>query len=122
MVDPEHPMLVDVASHRLAPALEIGAGGVEISKGRLALDKLQMHQPAGRVVDEHQQGALRPAVFEPPMLAAVDLYHSPTQSRRRRGWWTHWRCCGRSSHNPTAIIHWRRVSLENDLRRHPSFW
>ena len=33
-----------------------------------------MHQPAGRVVDKHQQGALRPAVFEPPMLAAVDLH------------------------------------------------
>ena len=32
-----------------------------------------MHQPARRVVDKHQQGALRPAVFEPPMLAAVDL-------------------------------------------------
>src|ERR1700737_4918983 len=59
---------------RPAPGLEIGAGGVEISKGRLALDKLQMHQPAGRVVDEHQQGALRPAVFEPPMLAAIDLH------------------------------------------------
>jgi hypothetical protein len=33
-----------------------------------------MHQPAGRVVDEHQQGALRPAILEPPMLAAVDLH------------------------------------------------
>src|SRR5271157_394982 len=33
-----------------------------------------MHQPAGRVVDKHQQGALRPAILEPPMLAAVDLH------------------------------------------------
>ena len=33
-----------------------------------------MHQLAGRVVDKHQQGALRPTVFEPPMLAAVDLH------------------------------------------------
>src|SRR5205814_6703382 len=74
MVDPEHPMLVAVERDRLAPGLHIGAGGVEVGKGRLALDKLQMHQPAGRVVDEHQQGALRPAVFEPPMLAAVDLH------------------------------------------------
>ena len=32
-----------------------------------------MHQPAGRIVDEHQQGALRPAILEPPVLAAVDL-------------------------------------------------
>src|SRR6516162_7581685 len=33
-----------------------------------------MHQPTGRVVDKHQQRALRPAVLEPPMLAAVDLH------------------------------------------------
>jgi hypothetical protein len=33
-----------------------------------------MHQPAGRVVDKHQQGALRAAILEPPMLAAVDLH------------------------------------------------
>jgi hypothetical protein len=33
-----------------------------------------LHQPAGRVVDKHQQGALRPAILEPPMFAAVDLH------------------------------------------------
>src|SRR6516162_6680358 len=33
-----------------------------------------MHQPTGGVVDKHQQRALRPAVLQPPMLAAVDLY------------------------------------------------
>jgi hypothetical protein len=27
-----------------------------------------------RVVDEHQQGALRAAILEPPVLAAIDLY------------------------------------------------
>jgi hypothetical protein len=32
-----------------------------------------MHQPAGRVIDKHQQGALRSAVLEPPVLAAIDL-------------------------------------------------
>src|SRR6516165_7484018 len=81
MVDPEDPMLVAVECDRLAPGLQIGAGRMEIGKepapglnrGRLALDKLQMHQPAGRVVDKHQQGALWPAVFEPPMLATIDL-------------------------------------------------
>jgi hypothetical protein len=35
---------------------------------------MQMHQPAGRVVDKHQQSALRSAVLEPPMLAAIDLH------------------------------------------------
>src|SRR5215472_17857345 len=74
MVDPKHPMLVAVKRNRLAPGLQISAGRVEIGKGRLALDKLQMHQPAGRVVNKHQQGALRSASLEPPMLAAVDLH------------------------------------------------
>src|SRR5271156_6418987 len=73
VVDPKHPMLVAVECDWLAPSVQIGAGRVEISESRLALDELQMHQPAGRIVDKHQQGALRPAVFEPPVLAAVDL-------------------------------------------------
>ena len=74
MVDPEDPMLVAVERDRLAPGLQIGAGGMEIGKGRLARDKLQMHQPAGRVVDKYQQGAWRPAILKPPMLATVDLH------------------------------------------------
>ncbi len=56
------------------PGLQIGAGRMEIGEGQLRLDELQMHQPAGRVINEHQQGALRPAIFEPPMLRAVDLH------------------------------------------------
>src|SRR5437762_6714867 len=55
MVDPKNPMLVAVKRHWLAPGLQIRAGGMEISERRLALDKLKMHQPARRVVDEHQQ-------------------------------------------------------------------
>src|SRR6266436_4207577 len=74
MVDPEDAVLVAVERHRLAPGLEISPGGVEIGEGRLAFDKLQVHQPARRIVDKHQQRALRPAVFEPPMFAAVDLH------------------------------------------------
>src|SRR5271156_5229017 len=73
VVDPKHPMLVAVECDWLAPSVQIGAGRVEISESRLALDELQMHQPAGRIVDKHQQGALRPAVLEPPVRAAVDL-------------------------------------------------
>src|SRR5436190_10095330 len=49
------PCFVAVERHRLAPGLQISAGGVEIGEGRLTLDKLKLHQPAGRVVDEHQQ-------------------------------------------------------------------
>ena len=73
VVDPEHAVLVAIERNWLAPRLQIGAGRVEISKSRLALDKLQMHQLAGRIVDKHQQGALRPTILEPPVLAAVDL-------------------------------------------------
>lgn len=32
-----------------------------------------MHQAAGRIIDADEQGALRAAVFEPPMLRAIDL-------------------------------------------------
>src|SRR5207248_9747813 len=74
MVDPKNPMLVAVKRHWLAPGLQIRAGGMEIRKSRLALDKLKMHQPARRVVDEHQQRALRAAVLEPPVLAAIELH------------------------------------------------
>src|ERR1700746_948165 len=74
MVDPEDAMLVAVERDRLAPGFQISAGRLEIGKGRLAFDKLQMHQTAGRIVNKHQQGALRPAVLEPVMLAAIDLH------------------------------------------------
>src|SRR5437016_4075801 len=74
MVDPEDAMLVAVERDRFAPGFQISAGRMEIGESRLALDKLQMHQPAGRVINEHQQGALRSTIFEPPMLAAIDLH------------------------------------------------
>src|SRR6516164_1985174 len=74
MVNAKHAVLVAVERDGLAPGVDIGAGGMKIGKGRLALDKLQMHQPAGRIVDKYQQGALRPPVLEPPMLAAIDLH------------------------------------------------
>ena len=34
---------------------------------------MQLHQPAGRVVDEDEQRARRAAVFEPGVVAAIDL-------------------------------------------------
>src|SRR5271155_108063 len=64
------------ASSRSSPARNgrCRSFSFEIGEGRLALDKLQMHQPARRIVDEYEQRALRAAVLEPPMLAAVDLH------------------------------------------------
>src|SRR5512132_2401466 len=55
LVDTKHPMLVAVEGDQLSPGFEVGAGGSEISKGRLALDKPEVHQATGRVVDEHEQ-------------------------------------------------------------------
>jgi hypothetical protein len=45
-------MFIAVEGDRLAPALQISARRVEIGKSQLALDKLQMHQLAGRVVNK----------------------------------------------------------------------
>jgi hypothetical protein len=64
-------VLITEESSRLNPGLQIGAGGTKIGEGRVAFDKLQMHQPAGRIVDEDKQWA---AVLEPLMLAAVNLH------------------------------------------------
>jgi hypothetical protein len=82
LVDAKDAMFVAVERDRLAPGFKVRSGCMEIGKepapglnrGRLALNKLEVHQPAGRIVDEDKQCALRAAVLEPPMLAAVDLH------------------------------------------------
>src|SRR6476646_8661076 len=66
-------MLVGVKRDRLSITIQIGPSRLEIIKRRLRLHKLQMHQPARRVVDIDQQRALRSAPLEPPMLRSVDL-------------------------------------------------
>src|SRR3979490_2062257 len=73
LVDPEHTVLVRVERHRFAMAFQISPGRCKIVEGALALDKLQMHQPAGGVVNVDEQGALRSAALEPPVLRSVDL-------------------------------------------------
>ncbi|CAB5291688.1 hypothetical protein IST455A_04270 [Burkholderia multivorans] len=57
----------------LAVALEVRACRLEVAERRLGRGEVQLHQPAGRVVDVHQQRALRRPILEPRMLAAVDL-------------------------------------------------
>lgn len=66
-------MLVGIEGDRLAVLLQIGPCRLEIIESALALDKLQMHQPAGRIVNVDEQGALRPTGLEPPVLRAIDL-------------------------------------------------
>jgi hypothetical protein len=65
-------MLVRVEGDALAVALQITSRCRKILEGRLRRDKLQVHQPAGRIIEEDEQGALRAAVLTPPMLQAVD--------------------------------------------------
>ena len=81
LVDPEDAVFIGVERHRLAMALQISSGRRKIIEGALALDKLQMHQPAGGIGDIDEQGALRPAALEPPVLRSIWI-SSPMQSRR----------------------------------------
>jgi len=73
MVDAKYPVLVAEKSDRLAPGLQVRASRIEIGKGRLTFDKLEVHQAAGRIVNEHEQRGLRTTILEPPVLAAVNL-------------------------------------------------
>src|ERR1700709_2399869 len=77
LVDSEDSVRVEIGRHRLAVALQIGAGRRKIVEGALALDKLQMHQPAGGIVNIDEHGAARAATLEPPMLRPVDLDQLP---------------------------------------------
>src|SRR6476620_4681317 len=77
LVDPEHTVLVGIERHRLAVTLQIRPCRCKIIEGALALDKLQMHQAAGGVIDEDEQGALWPPSLEPPVLRTVDLDQLP---------------------------------------------
>ena len=54
--------------------LEIALESLEIGEGALRGHEAQLHQPAGRIVDEHQQAAWLGTILEPAMLAAVDLH------------------------------------------------
>src|SRR6266478_267457 len=66
-------VLVGIERHRLAVTLQIRPCRCKIIEGTFALDKLQMHQAAGGVVDEDEQGALWPPSLEPPVFRTVDL-------------------------------------------------
>lgn len=45
----------------------------EIAERALGLHELQVHQRAGRIINEDKQSAGRPAVLEPVMIGAIDL-------------------------------------------------
>ena len=70
----EHRVLVAVEGDRAAMGLEIALQGLEVGEGALRRHEAQLHQPAGRIVDEDEQGARVGAILEPAVLAAVDLH------------------------------------------------
>ncbi len=72
-------MLAVCREARRGASARVGPGRLKVAERRLGLDQAQLHQPARRVVDEHEQGALRPAALEPPVPGAVDL-HQPAQA------------------------------------------
>jgi hypothetical protein len=51
-----------------------------IPEKALTIDKQQLHQPPGGIVDEHQQDALRNTSFEPVVFRAIDLDQFPETS------------------------------------------
>jgi hypothetical protein len=54
-------------------ASQVGRGRCEVREGRLGLHEAKLHDAAGGVVNEDQEGASRAAAFEPVVVAAVDL-------------------------------------------------
>ena len=74
LVHPEDGVLVAVERDGAAVSLEVAARRIEVGEGRFGVHEVQVHDPAGGVVDEHQQCAGRPAVLEPAVLRAVDLH------------------------------------------------
>ncbi len=66
-------MLVAVEGHKASMFMRISLQRAEIAERALGRHELQMHQGAGRVVDEDEQGAGRSAILEPVMIRAIDL-------------------------------------------------
>ena len=73
LVDPEHHGLVAIERHRLAVLLEVRTHRREVRECRLRLAEPKLHQGAGCIVHEHQQGTARGALLEPLVVGAVDL-------------------------------------------------
>ena len=73
LVHAEDGVLVGVESGRASMRRQIAVERSKVGVRALAGNEPQLHQPAGGVVDEDQQGKGLAALFEPAMLRAVDL-------------------------------------------------
>jgi hypothetical protein len=72
-VDAENPVPVRGEGQRQAVREHVRLKRLKISLGRLRRRELQMRQPPGRVIDEHDQRAARSPALEPVVRAPVDL-------------------------------------------------
>lgn len=72
-VDPENRVLVAVEGDRLTMGGQIHLGSLKVREGALARHKPQQHQTACGIIDKNEEGALWPAILEPPVLTAIDL-------------------------------------------------
>ena len=69
----KHARPVAVQRDRLAVLFEVMTRRLEIAERGFARREVQRHQPAGCIVDEHQQRAGRRPFLELAVIAAIDL-------------------------------------------------
>src|ERR1700716_1814339 len=81
-VDPKRTVLVGIERHRLAVTLQIGSGRRKIVEGALALDKQQMHQPAGGGGHLSEDGGVAARV---PRTTSAPIRRSGSTRPRNRG-------------------------------------
>jgi hypothetical protein len=74
LIDPKDAVFVAVEGQWLAIALQIVSSSFTVGKEGLLRHKPQLHQLAGGIVDEHQQGTLGSPSFKPGVLRAIDLH------------------------------------------------
>ena len=72
-VHSEDGVLVGVEGSRAAMRCEIPVQRFEVGVRALARHEAELHQLAGRIVDEHEQRARLATLLEPAVVAAVDL-------------------------------------------------
>ncbi len=88
----------------LPAGIHVGPRGREIRLCRLGRHEQQLHQPAGRVVDVHQQRTGRCAILEPGVVAAIDL-HQLAQARASITWLVHLGWTQLARHPKASVDH-----------------
>ena len=72
-IDPEDAVLVTVKRGGQPVAIDLALHGGHVTQRGFGIDKLQLHELAGSVINKDQQAARRGASFKPIMGRTVDL-------------------------------------------------